>query len=29
MTDKYLLDTNIIIYFFNDRPEVRDVFDAI
>jgi predicted nucleic acid-binding protein len=29
MQTKYLLDTNILIYYFNNQPEVQDVFDAI
>jgi predicted nucleic acid-binding protein len=29
MSDKYLLDTNILIYYFNDDPAVQPVFDEI
>jgi predicted nucleic acid-binding protein len=29
MSNKYLLDTNILIYHFNDEPEVKLVFDEI
>jgi len=29
MSNKYLLDTNILIYYFNNQPEVQDVFEAI
>ena len=29
MNHKYLLDTNILIYYFNNQPEVQDVFEAI
>jgi predicted nucleic acid-binding protein len=29
MINKYLLDTNILIYYFNDEPEVQPIFDEI
>ena len=29
MINKYLLDTNILIYYFNDGPEVQSIFDEI
>ena len=29
MSNKYLLDTNILIYYFNDEPEVKSIFDEI
>ncbi|MCT7991038.1 type II toxin-antitoxin system VapC family toxin [Laspinema olomoucense] len=29
MPTKYLLDTNILIYYFNNQPEVQDGFEAI
>ncbi|MEG4320116.1 MULTISPECIES: type II toxin-antitoxin system VapC family toxin [unclassified Microcoleus] len=29
MSNKYLLDTNILIYYFNDEPEVQPIFDEI
>ncbi|KOR35115.1 nucleotide-binding protein [Planktothricoides sp. SR001] len=29
MSHKYLLDTNILIYYFNDEPEVQSIFDEI
>lgn len=29
MINQYLLDTNILIYYFNNQPEVQDVFDTI
>ncbi|MFO7032427.1 VapC toxin family PIN domain ribonuclease [Limnospira fusiformis CCALA 023] len=29
MPNKYLLDTNILIYYFNNQPEVQDVFEEI
>lgn len=29
MQTKYLLDTNILIYYFNNQPEVQDIFDQI
>ncbi|NJK68498.1 MAG: type II toxin-antitoxin system VapC family toxin [Microcoleus sp. CSU_2_2] len=29
MSNKYLLDTNILIYYFNDAPEVQPIFDEI
>jgi predicted nucleic acid-binding protein len=29
MINKYLLDTNILIYYFNDEPEVQSIFDEI
>lgn len=29
MIDKYLLDTNILIYYFNNEPEVQPIFDEI
>ena len=29
MINKYLLHTNILIYYFNDRPEVQSMFDEI
>lgn len=29
MSNKYLLDTNILIYYFNNEPEVKPIFDEI
>ena len=29
MSHKYLLDTNILIYYFNDEPAVQSIFDEI
>ncbi|MGE5659169.1 MAG: type II toxin-antitoxin system VapC family toxin [Actinomycetota bacterium] len=29
MSNKYLLDTNILIYYFNHVPEVQSIFDEI
>ena len=29
MINKYLLDTNILIYYFNDGSEVQPIFDEI
>ncbi|MDB9519827.1 type II toxin-antitoxin system VapC family toxin [Roseofilum reptotaenium CS-1145] len=29
MINQYLLDTNILIYYFNNQPEVQYIFDAI
>lgn len=29
MSNKYLLDTNILIYYFNDEPEIQFIFDEI
>lgn len=29
MINKYLLDTNILVYYFNDEPEVQSIFDEI
>jgi len=29
MSNKYLLDTNILIYYFNDEPKVQSIFDEI
>jgi predicted nucleic acid-binding protein len=29
MINKYLLDTNILIYYFYDEPEVQPIFDEI
>jgi predicted nucleic acid-binding protein len=29
MSSKYLLDTNILIYYSNDGPEVQPIFDEI
>ncbi|WP_269322003.1 PIN domain-containing protein [Planktothrix serta] len=29
MINKYLLDTNILIYYFNDGSEVQSIFDEI
>ncbi len=29
MIDQYLMDTNILIYYFNGQPEVQDIFDTI
>ena len=29
MSNKYLLDTNILIYYFNGEPKVQHIFDKI
>ncbi len=29
MSSKYLLDTNILIYYFNDNPYVQSIFDEV
>ncbi len=29
MSNRYLLDTNILIYYFNDLPEVQLIFEEI
>jgi hypothetical protein len=29
MINKYLLDTNILIYYFYEEPEVQPIFDEI
>lgn len=29
MSNRYLLDTNILIYYFNDLPAVQPIFDEI
>ncbi|MDY6802527.1 MAG: type II toxin-antitoxin system VapC family toxin [Cyanobacteriota bacterium] len=29
MSKRYLLDTNILIYYFNDLPEVQSIFEEI
>lgn len=29
MNKKYLLDTNIFIYYFNGEPSVQSIFDEI
>lgn len=29
MSSKYLLDTNILIYYFNDNPAVQPIFEAL
>ena len=29
MSNKYLLDTNILIYYFNGEPKVQHIFDEI